>query len=385
VLYEDAFESLFPEVYAEAVETHSLELVDRPDVDLVQMERGKELIFTAEVTLKPEVELGDYKGIEIEKVAYPVTDEMIDKEVESARERASRYVNVERKAQMGDRVNIDYLGTIDGVPFEGGASENHPLDLGAERFIPGFEEQVVGLAAGEEGDVKVTFPEEYHAKELAGKEAVFHVLVHSVKEKEMPELDDEFAKDVSEFDTLDEYKADIRQKMEEQAKTAEERAIESAVVKKVCDNAAVEIPEAMVKAQYNGILNEMRQNLAYQGLKIEDYFKYTGMDEDAMYENYKQESYDRAKTQLVIEAICKAQDVQVTDEEVHEEITRIAEKNGQDPQKFLDMFKGQNLDEFKEEMSMRKTVEVLVGQAVLVDAAPEEEKESEPNDTKDTE
>lgn len=371
-LYEDAFDFIFPDAYRAAVEQHSLDVIDRPELEISEISKEQGVKFSAIVTLKPEVELGQYEGVEADKIAYHISDEQVEKEISSVQERNARYVNVEREAKIGDRVMIDYVGTIDGVAFDGGSAENQPLDLGSGRFIPGFEEQVVGMKADDEKDINVKFPEEYHAKEMAGKDAVFHVLLHAVKEKQLPALDDEFAKDVSEFDTLQEYKDSIRARMEKQAEEAQKRALDSAVVAKVVDNATVEVPEVLVRQQYNGIMEDLRYQLAYQGLKIEDYYKYSGMDDEKMFENYREDSTVKAKTQLVLEAITKKENIEVSEQEVSDEIASMAEQAKQPLEKYEEYFQGENREYLKGDLLFRKTVQWLVDHAVVTEKEPEE-------------
>ncbi|MGI6168588.1 MAG: trigger factor [Christensenellales bacterium] len=369
-LYEDAFEFVFPDAYRAAVEQHSLDVIDRPELEITEIGKEDGVKFSAIVTLKPEVELGHYKGVEVDKFAYHIEDEQVDMELASVQERNARYVNVEREAQEGDRVMIDYTGTIDGVEFEGGSAENQPLDLGAGRFIPGFEEQVVGMKVGEERDLDVKFPEEYHAKEMAGKDAVFHVVLHAVKQKELPELDDEFAKDISEFDTIEEYKADVRARMEKQAQEKQAREVESAVVAKVVDNATVEVPDVLIRQQYNGIMEDLRYQLAYQGLKIEDYYKYSGMDEEKMFENYREDSTVKAKTQLVLEKITQIEDIQVSEQEIKDEIASIAEQAKQPLERYEEYFQNENREYLKGDLLFKKTVKWLVDGAVVTEKEP---------------
>ncbi|MFR9256702.1 MAG: trigger factor, partial [Merdibacter sp.] len=305
VFYEDAFDIIFPDIYRAALEEHDVKPVDRPELEVEQIEKGKDLKFTVEVFVRPDVELGQYKHLGIEKKVEEVTDDDVMADIERARDRAARYIEVtDREAKLDDQANIDYQGLLDGTPFEGGTAQGHELVLGSGAFIPGFEDQVVGMKIGEEKDINVTFPENYHAEELAGKPVVFKVKLNSLREKEMPALDDEFVKDVSETaNTVDEYKKEIREKLEKQAEERADAAFESEIIETVSDNAKIDIPKAMVEEQIDNMLRDMELRMMYQGLRMEDFLKYSGQTMEQMRETYRQQAEDRVKTQLTLEAI----------------------------------------------------------------------------------
>ncbi|MBR2328253.1 MAG: trigger factor, partial [Clostridia bacterium] len=319
--FDDAFDVVYPEVYQAAVKEHELEVIDRPDISIVELPLdGNNLVFTAEVAVRPEVKLGQYKGIEIEKREYNVTDDEVDFAMQREREKLARMVDVERPVQNGDTVNLDYSGSVSGIKFEGGTAEGATLEIGSHTFIDGFEDQMVGMTIGEEKDINVTFPEQYHSEALAGAEATFHVKVNGIQVKELPELDDEFAKDVSEFDTLEELRASKREELEKQA--AERAAIEkeNAVVAKVVDNAEVEVPDIMVDRQIDAILNDIRYRLSMQGVSLEDYMKYTGMSMEDFRTQSRPDAERRVKSQLVIDAVAKAENIKAEDADVEAKI-----------------------------------------------------------------
>ncbi|MBA2873692.1 trigger factor [Thermaerobacillus caldiproteolyticus] len=326
-LYQDALDILLPEAYAKAVEEAGIEPVDYPHIDIEQMEKGKSLIFTAKVTVKPEVKLGQYKELEVEKVDATVTDEDVENELKRLQENyAELVVKEDGKIENGDTAVIDFEGFVDGEPFEGGKAENYSLEIGSGTFIPGFEDQLIGLEAGAEKDVEVTFPEEYHAKELAGKPATFKVKVHEVKTKQLPALDDEFAKDVDdEVETLEQLKEKIQKRLEEAKKNEAEAALRDAVVEKAAENAEIDIPEAMIKNETDRMLREFEQRLQMQGLNLELYYQFSGQDEAALREQMKEDAEKRVRISLTLEAIAKAENIDVTDEEVNAELEKMAE------------------------------------------------------------
>ncbi|WP_026572272.1 trigger factor [Bacillus sp. UNC438CL73TsuS30] len=325
-LYQDALDFILPEAYGNAIDETGIEPVDRPDIDIEQMEKGKELIFKATVTVKPEVKLGEYKGLEVEELDTNVTDEDVQKELETLQNRqAELVVKEEGKAENGDTVILDFEGFVDGEAFEGGKAENHSLELGSGSFIPGFEEQLVGVAAGESKDVEVSFPEEYHAAELAGKPAVFKVTVHEIKGKELPTLDDEFAKDVDEeVETLDALKEKIKTRLEDSKKHEAEHHLRDTVVEKAAENAEVEIPAVMIDSEVNRMLQEFEQRLQMQGMNLELYFQFSGQDENALREQMKEEAAKRVRVNLTLEAIAKAENLEATDEDVNAELEKMA-------------------------------------------------------------
>ncbi|MBQ8537655.1 MAG: trigger factor [Clostridia bacterium] len=379
VFYDDAFEILFPDAYEAAVAEYALEPVDRPDVDVEEIGTGKDLKFTVEVFVKPDVALGEYKALTIEHEDQEVTEEQVTSRIEQDRERTSRMVDVDDRAvAQGDIVNLDYAGTVDGVAFDGGTAQGQTLQIGSNQFIPGFEEQMVGIAIGEEKDLNVTFPEQYHADNLAGKAAVFHVKVNGIQVKELPELDDDFAMDVSDFNTFDEYKADVKAKLEENVKKNNEIAIENALVAKAVENATVEIPNAMVEEQVTSMLREMQMRMAYQGLKMEDYLKYTGQTVEQMREMYKGEAANRVKTQLVLEAICKAEAVTPSEEDVKAQIAQQAEYVGQDVETFEKNLNAEQREYLTESAAIQKAIDLMKAGAVIVKPAAKEEEKKAP-------
>ena len=361
VFYEDAFDIIFPDIYRAALEEHDVKPVDRPELEVEQIEKGKELKFTVEVFVRPDVELGEYKHLGIEKKVEEVTDDDVMADIERARDRAARYIEVtDREAKLDDQANIDYQGLLDGTPFEGGTAQGHELVLGSGAFIPGFEDQVVGMKIGEEKDINVTFPENYHAEELAGKPVVFKVKLNSLREKEMPALDDEFVKDVSETaNTVDEYKKEIREKLEKQAEERADAAFESEIIETVSDNAKIDIPKAMVEEQIDNMLRDMELRMMYQGLRMEDFLKYSGQTMEQMRETYRQQAEDRVKTQLTLDAITKADGIEPTDEEIDKELERFAEQGKKTLEEFKkDMPEG-DMEYFKEVATINKTLKFL--------------------------
>ena len=360
VFYDDAFEALFPEAYDKAVEENALEPVDRPNVDIQQIGSGKNLQFTAEVFVHPDVTLGEYKGLKVERHEHPVTDEQVDAQVEQARQRAAREISVEDRAvQDDDIVNLDYAGTVDGVAFEGGTAKGQRLTIGSGQFIHGFEEQMVGMQIGEEKDLSVKFPEEYHAKELAGKDAVFHVKVNSITVRELPALDDDFAKDVSEFDTLDAYKQDIRAKLEAESKEHCDAEFENALVDAAVANATLDVPGAMIERQIDGMLRDFQMRLAYQGMRLEDFMKYTGQGIEELRTQYRERADKRVRAELVLQAIKKAEGIEATDEEVEAEIAKFAEEGKKTVEEFKASLKPEDIDYLKDSIGIRKTVDML--------------------------
>lgn len=367
VFYEDAINIICPDAYDEAVKQHNLDPVDRPDIDILEIESGKGLVFKATVTVKPEVVLGQYKGIEAEKKEYNVTDEDVNGEIEKMREKNARLVEVtDRAVKSGDLTIIDFKGFVDGNQFEGGTSENHNLEIGSGQFIPGFEEQLVGAELGKEVDVNVQFPEDYRSEELAGKPALFKVTVKEIKEKQVADLDDEFAKDVSEFDTLEELKADIRKKREEESKRLEKQQYEDEVINKVVENATVDIPEVMIDAQVNVMLRDFDYQLRYQGLNLETYLKYMNMDMDKLRESYRSVAQGRVKSQLVLEKIAEVEGVAATDEDMNTEIEKTAKHYKQDLEKFKKTLKEDEISYIKDGIIVQKTIDFLVESSVAI-------------------
>ena len=374
VFFEDAFELCWGDAYDAALEENGLTAVDKPTLDIEKIGKDEGVVFTAVVQLKPTVKLGAYKGLEVEQPTYTVEDADVNAEIEKEREKNARFVDVERAVENGDRVVIDYSGSVDGVQFDGGTAEEQTLVIGSNTFIPGFEEQLIGMNVGEERDITVTFPEEYHAENLAGKEAVFHIKLHNVQFKELPELDDEFAKDVSEFDTLAELIADKRKKMEEQAAKNEKIAIENIALKTVCDNAEVEVPECMTERQANYMLRDMGYRLQMSGISLEDYCRYVGTDLNALKASYHDEAASRVKMQLVIEAVGKAENVTCTDEEIAEVIKEYAENNDMPVEEFEKQISDDDREFLSDRKIAEKTVALIVDNVKLVPAKKTEEK-----------
>ena len=365
IFYDDAANALIPKAYADAYDECELDIVSRPEIDVVQIEKGKDFIFTATVATKPEVTLGEYKGLEVDKVSTRVTQKEVDAKIQEEAEKNARTITVEDRAvQDGDEVVLDFEGFVDGVAFEGGKGENYPLTIGSGSFIPGFEEQLVGAETEKEVEVKVTFPEDYHAEDLKGKEAVFKCTVHEIKAKELPEIDDEFAAEVSEFDTLEEYKADVKAKIKEQ-KAAEGKAKqEDQVVEQAVKNATYELPEAMVETQAEQMANDFAQRMQSQGLTMEQYFQFTGTTAEQMMKDLKPQAVKRIETRLVLEAIAKAENIEISDEKLDEEIGKMAEAYKMEADK-LKEFMGENeKKQMKEDMAVQEAITFLVENAV---------------------
>lgn len=359
-LYQDAVDYLLPEAYANAIDETGIEPVDRPEIDVEQIEKGKSLIFKATVTVKPEVKLGEYKGLEVKPLETNVTDEDVNSELTSLQERqAELAVKEEGKAENGDTVVMDFEGFVDGEAFEGGKAENYSLELGSGQFIPGFEEQLIGTAAGESKDVEVSFPEEYHAAELAGKPATFKVTVHEIKTKQLPELDDEFAKDADEeVETLDALKEKIKTRLEESKKHEAEHHVRDTVVEAAAANAEMEIPAAMVDTEVNRMMQEFEQRLQMQGMNLELYFQFSGQDEAALREQMKEEAEKRVRVNLTLEAIAKAENIEVSDEEVTEELNKMAEMYNMSADQITQALG--SLEGLKADLQIKKAVDFLV-------------------------
>ena len=365
IFYEDAFNEVAQEALEEAVEENKLDVVSRPEVDVKQMEKGKDLIFTVVMQTKPEAEVSKYKGIEIKKVEYNVTDEDIEHELHHMQEHNSRLISVEDRAvESGDTTTIDFEGSVDGVPFEGGKAENYDLEIGSNTFIPGFEDQIIGMKIDEEKDVKVKFPEEYFSKELAGKDAVFKVKLHEIKKKELPELDDEFAKDVSEFDTLKELKADIKAKKEKQNEEKAKYETQDAVIKALCEKTKVEIPSGMVEMEVENMLKDFEQRLAYQGLNLAQYFKMMGKTEEEVKKEYEPQAIEGIKSRLALEAVIKAEKIEATDKEVEDKMKEMAKNYGKEnDEEFL---KNENVKNYiKQGLESEKAIDFLVKNAKI--------------------
>jgi len=365
IFYEDAFDAIFPEIYDEAIKEHDLSPVDQPKLDVEPIEKGKPVAFTATVYVRPEVVLGEYKGVKASKAEVNVAEDDVNAELERARERVARFIDVtDRPVKLDDQVNIDYKGTVDGVAFEGGSAEGHLLTIGSGSFIPGFEEGLIGANSGDELDVHVTFPEEYHAENLKGKPAVFHVKVNAIQQKELPALDDEFAKDVSEFDTLAAYKDDVREKLVKRAQERADNEFENEVIEAVVEDAQVDIPEPMVENQIDQMLRDMELRMMYQGMKMEDFLKYTGQTIESMRESQHDDALGRVKTQLVLDAVRKAENIEASDEEVKAQIEKFAPQTGKSAEDFEKTLTDADRKYFQDMASALKTVELLKNAAV---------------------
>lgn len=364
IFYEDAANEIIPEAYEKAAEESKLEIVSRPDIDVVQIEKGKAFIFTAEVAVKPEVTLGDYKGIEVEKKEITVTEEEIEERINREREQNSRLITVDDRAvQDGDIAIIDFEGFVDGVAFEGGKEEDYSLTIGSRSFIDNFEEQLIGKSIGEEVEVNVTFPEEYHVADLAGKPALFKVKIKEVKVKELPELNDDFAQDVSEFDTLEEYKESIKKSIEESKEKDAKRAMEDEIIEKIIENASMEIPEAMVNTQVSQMADDFVQRLQYQGLSLEQYFQFTGMDSKKFIDSLKPQAMKRIQTRLVLEAIVKAENIEATDEDLDKEINEMAKTYQMEADKMKELIADREKEQIKLDIAVQKAVDFVVEHA----------------------
>ena len=374
VFMEDAVNSLVPQEYTKALGECELEIVSQPEINVTQMEPGKALIFTADVAVKPEVTLGEYKGVEVPKSEIAVTDEEVDAEVKKEQDKNARTVAVEdRAAANGDITTIDFEGFVDGVAFEGGKGTDYALTLGSGTFIPGFEDQLVGANTGDHVEVKVTFPEEYQAKELAGKEAVFQCDVKKIETKEVPELDDEFAKDVSEFDTLAEYKEDVKKKLTEKKEKEARTAKENAAVDKAIENAQMDIPELMTKTECRQMMDDFSRRMQQQGLSMEQYFQFTGQSMDKMMEDMKPQALKRIQTRLVLEKVAEAENIQPSEEEITEEIQKMADAYKMEADKIREAIGESGLEQMKKDMAVQKAVTVIADAAVEVEKAADAE------------
>ena len=367
VLYEDAVNAAIDDTYGDAMDESGLDIVSRPEISVEQVEKGKAFIYTALVAVKPEVTLGEYKGIEVPKAKPEVTDEDVEAELKKVQEQNSRLVAVEdRPVADGDQIIIDFAGCIDGEAVEGGTAEDYPLTIGSHSFIDTFEEQLIGKNIGEEAEVNVTFPAEYHAAELAGKPALFKVTVKEIKVKELPALDDEFAGEVSEFETMDAYKADIRAKLADKKQKEATTENENNVVEKVVENASMEIPEAMIEEQVREMLNDYARRMQSQGISLEQYMQFTGMTVDSMKEQMRPQAEKRIRTRLVLEAVVAAENIEASDEAVENEIKQMAETYKMEADKVKEIMGEHGLKQMKEDMAVQEAVDFLVAEAKLV-------------------
>ena len=379
IFYDDAFEIIFPDAYRAAVEEYDLKPVDQPQIDLDEIGAGKDLKFHVEVFVRPDVTLGEYKGLEVEAELQKVTDEMVDARIDEDRKKASRTIDVEdRPVQEGDTVNLDYAGSVDGVPFAGGTAQGQTLTIGSHQFIPGFEEQMIGMQLGEEKDLNVKFPDEYHAEELKGKDAVFHVKVNGIQVTEVPELDDDFAADVSEFDTFKAYKEDIVKQLTERIEKNNDIITENALVEKAAENAEIDIPEAMIDDQAGYMVREMAMRMSAQGLRMEDYMKYTGQTVEGMKQMYKPEAEKRVRAELVIEAIRKAEKIEPTEEDVEKAIEDQAKQMGQEVETFKKSLTEEQMGYLKDNAAIRLVLDLLKKDAKVTEKKAEEPAEKKP-------
>lgn len=369
IFYEDAFNDVGAEAYDKAIEENNIFAVDRPEIDIIQIGSGKDLIFTAEVTVKPEVQIEKYKGIEIKKVDYKVTEKDIDEYLEQLREKNARLISIEdRELKKGDIATIDFEGFMDGTPIEGFKRENYELEIGSRVFVEGFEDQLIGMRVNEQREINITFPEDYHSKNLAGKNVVFKVLLRGIKVKELPELDDEFAKDISEFDTLDELKKDIRSRLEKLNNQKAKRKMEEELIEKILENAVVEIPQVMIDRQIDNMIRDFERNyLVFQRMTLDDYLKYTNKDYDQFRKEFSKEAEKLVKTQLVLEKIGEKENIEVTDEDLDNKIADLAKEYSRDVEELKKDLKESYLGYLKEEIKIDKTIKLLMDNAKLVD------------------
>lgn len=364
IFYNDAVDALLPEAYGKAYDECELEIASRPAIEIVQIEKGKPFIFSAEVAVKPEVTLGQYKGLEVEKVSTRVTQKEVDAKIQEEAEKNARTISVERPVEDGDQVVLDFEGFVDGVAFEGGKGENYPLTIGSHSFIPGFEEALVGAELEKEVDVNVTFPEDYQAEELKGKPAVFKCTIHEIKAKELPEIDDEFAAEVSVFDTLEEYKADVKAQIKEEKAKEGKAKQEDAVVKQAVENAEFDIPDAMVNDQVENNYNNFLQQIQQNGLSIDQYFQFTGSSEKILKTQMRPEAEARIENRLVLEAIVKAENIEVSEDKLDQEIQKMAEMYGMEAEKVKELLGEAEKEQMKKDLALQAAVDFLVENAV---------------------
>jgi len=376
IFYDDAFEIIFPDAYRAAVEEYDLKPVDQPQIDLDEIGAGKDLKFHLEVFVRPDVTLGDYKGLAVETEMQKLTDEMVDARIEDDRKKVSRTIDVDdRPVAEGDTVNLDYAGSVDGVAFDGGTAQGQTLTIGSHQFIPGFEEQMVGMQIGEEKDLNVRFPDEYHAEELKGKDAVFHVKVNGIQKTEVPELDDDFAADVSDFDTFKTYKENIVKELTDRINKSNEIAAENALVEKAAENAQIDIPQAMIDDQAEYLVREMAMRMSYQGLRMEDYLKYTGQTMDGVKQMYKPEAEKRVRIELVIEAIRNAEKIEPTEADIEKAIAEQAEQMGQEVETFKKNLTEEQKGYLKDNAAIRLVLDLLKKDAKITEKKAEEPEE----------
>lgn len=367
VFFEDAIDIVFPEAYRNAVEELKLEVIDRPSLDIEEIGKGKDLVMVINVQVKPEVKLGEYKGLEVKEVSAEVTEEDVEAEIKKMQEQNARMVTVEdRPVSDKDSILLNFCGSVDGVEFEGGKAENYSLVVGSNTFIPGFEEQLIGMNAGDSKDVVVTFPEDYHSEDLKGKEAVFAVEINEIKEKQLPQIDDEFVKDTTEFETLEELKSDIRTKAAESKKKSAEDAMKNEVVEKLAENIEVEIPEVMVKNEVDNMLKDFENNLRYQGMDLNTYYQYTGTSKEILEDQMKEDAEKRVRISLAVDAVSKSEGVEATEEDMEAEYKKMADIYKLEVEKIKEIFQNSQDEAIKSTIVARKTVDLLLENAKLV-------------------
>ena len=365
IFFEEAANSIIPDAYSKAAKESELDIVSQPKISVVQLESGKPFVFEAEVAVRPEVELGTYKGVEVSKADTEVTDADIEEELKKVQDQNSRTVSIDDRAvKDGDMTVIDFEGFVDGVAFDGGKGENYPLTIGSHSFIDNFEEQIIGMNIGEEKEINVTFPEEYHAENLKGKPATFKVSVKEIKEKQLPELDDDFAQDVSDFDTLAEYKEDLKKKIAERKEADAKSKKESEVLAKVVEASNMDIPQAMIDTQVNRMVEDFAMRLQQQGLSVEQYFQYTGLTPDKIMEDMKPEAVKRIKNSLVLEAIAKAENIEVSDEEFEDELKKMADMYKMEVEKIKEFMQDAEAKQMRDDIAVQKAVDLIVSSAV---------------------
>ena len=373
VFYDDAANIVINEEYPQAMEESGLDIVSRPDIEVTQIEKGSEFVFVAEVAVKPDVELGEYKGVAVTKSEVSVSDEEVTAELENIRNQQARTIEVtDRAVQEGDTVIIDFEGFVDGVAFEGGKGENHPLEIGSHAFIDNFEELLIGKNAGDETEVHVTFPEQYQAKELAGKPAVFQVKIHTIKAKEVPELSDEFISDISEFETLDEYKADVKEKLLKRKEDAAKGAKEDEAIQKIIDASKMDIPDPMIDMQCENMIQEFEGRISQQGLSLEQYMQFSGSNIDKIKEQVRPEAVQRIQSSLVLEKIAEKENVEVTEDEINAQIDKMASVYGMPGEKMKEFLSEEDTENIKRNLSIEKAVEIIMEHAVEQEPAQEE-------------
>ena len=378
VFYEDAANDIIPKAYADALDEAGIDVVSRPEIDVTKIGKGESFVFTATVAVKPEVTLGQYKGLEVQKDSVEVTEEEVEAELKKAQEQNAREITVEDRAvKEGDVITLDYAGTIDGVPFDGGTASSQKLEIGSHSFIDTFEDQLVGLNIGDEKDVEVTFPEEYHAPELAGKPATFHVKVLGITEKQLPEIDDDFAQDTTEFDSLEEYKADVRAKLEKSKEDLAKSAMQNVLVEKAVEGATMDIPDAMIDSQVEQMVDEFKQRVSYQGISFEQYLQFTGQNLEALEESMRPEAVKRIQGSLVLEAIVAAESIEATDEDLNKEMEKMASMYQMDVEQIASFIQDEQKENMKKDIAIQKAVEFLAAEANVTEASDELDFEAE--------